>query len=169
MGKSIIVPSTVSAAQKWVAEHHRHLPKIQGGLFACGVEDDGVQVGAAIAANPARVWQGTGRFCIARVAVVEGLRINNHASPYCTMLYGALCRAGKALGYVEAWTYTLESEPGTSLRAAGFYFMGWSQGGNGHENRPGRKVVRPEKKGRWARGLTPDRDAFLKSEAEKYK
>lgn len=38
----------------------------------------------------------------------------------CSMLYGALTRAAKALGYKRVITYTLESEPGTSLRAAGF-------------------------------------------------
>lgn len=35
-------------------------------------------------------------------------------------LYGALCRAAKALGYQRAFTYTLTSEVGTSLLASGF-------------------------------------------------
>ena len=35
----------------------------------------------------------------------------------CTMLYGAVCRAAKALGYRRIITYTRESEPGTSLKA----------------------------------------------------
>jgi hypothetical protein len=160
---------TVGSAQRWIAEVHRHLPKIQGGLFACAVALKGERVGVALAANPARKWQGTGRFVIARVAVQPGLlwEDDRHAAPYCTMLYGALCRAGKALGYNEAWTYTLESEPGTSLRAAGFHFMGYSAGGTYHESRPGRTTVQAGRKGRWARGLYPAFDEALRLEASK--
>jgi hypothetical protein len=36
-------------------------------------------------------------------------------------IYGALCRAAQALGYTSAITYTLESESGASLKAAGFH------------------------------------------------
>lgn len=35
-------------------------------------------------------------------------------------LYGAICRAARDLGYRVAYTYTLQSESGSSLRAAGF-------------------------------------------------
>lgn len=36
------------------------------------------------------------------------------------MIYGALVRAAFALGYDSVVTYTLASEPGTSLRASGW-------------------------------------------------
>ncbi len=36
------------------------------------------------------------------------------------MLYGALCRAAKALGYWRIYTYSLPEESGSSLRAVGF-------------------------------------------------
>jgi hypothetical protein len=71
------------------------------------------------------------------------------------MVYGALARAAKALGYEEVWTYTLPEEPGTSLRAAGFEEMGQTKGG--HWNTPARPrapSVRPEPKRRWRRRLT---------------
>lgn len=145
-----VVPITVKSAQGLVALWHRHLKKIQGGLFAAALEVDGAVVGVGIAANPARVWQGTGRFVIARIAVVEGHRNG------CSMLYGALCRAGRALGYREAWTYTLPDEPGTSLRAAGFKHMGATDGGtHSREARPREAPVRPEAKQRWCRTLQP--------------
>lgn len=131
-----------------MATVHRHLPKIQGGLFAASVSDDGVTVGVGIAGNPARVWQGTGRFVITRVAVLPAMR------NACSMLYGALSAAGKALGYREVWTYTLPEEPGTSLRASGFEDMGLTAGGEW--NTPARaraKAVRPEPKRRWRRVL----------------
>lgn len=41
-----------------------------------------------------------------------------------SMLYGAICRAAKSLGYATAYTYTLQSESGASLRAAGFEIDG---------------------------------------------
>jgi hypothetical protein len=71
------------------------------------------------------------------------------------MLYGALCQAGKALGYSEAWTYTLPHEPGTSLRAAGFVDKGLTSGGEW--DRPSRRraiAICPQPKRRWLRVLT---------------
>ena len=47
----------------------------------------------------------------------------------CTILYGAACRAAKALGYKRIVTYTRETEPGTSLRASNFVCEG-KAGGN---------------------------------------
>lgn len=142
-----IVPLTVSAAQWWISGVHRHLPRVQGGLFAAAVLDGDVPVGIALAANPARVWQGTGRIVISRVATGGGQNA-------CSMLYGALCRAAQAIGYREAWTYTLPEEPGTSLRAAGFEDMGLTKGGE--HDRPSRRrapAVRPDRKRRWRRLL----------------
>lgn len=142
-----IVPMTVRAARRMVSQWHRHLPELQGGLFAAGVENDGVLCGVAVAGNPARAWQGSGRLVISRVAVVN-------APNACSKLYGALCRAAQALGYREVWTYTLPEEPGTSLRAAGFDDMGRTRGGE--HDRPSRRrkpARRPEPKRRWVRRL----------------
>lgn len=144
-----VEPITVKAAQAVVAELHRHLPRVQGGLFATSVVDEqGGLRGVAIAGNPARVWQGLGIVYITRVAVRDG---SNNA---CSMLYGSICRAAQALGYREAWTYTLPEEPGTSLRAAGFTYEGLTSGGE--HDRPSRRrmpAVRPEAKKRWRRVL----------------
>lgn len=149
-----IVPLTVKAALKKVREWHRHLPELQGGLFAAGcAESDGEIVGVGIAGNPSRVWQNTGRIVISRVAT------DGHENA-CSALYGSLCRAAKALGYREVWTYTLPEEPGTSLRAAGFMNMGLTDGGEWDRSSRRRKAaVRNEQKRRWLRRLavpTPD-------------
>jgi len=141
-----IAPITVKAATAWVRETHRHLPRVQGGLFAVALFDDQLR-GVAIAGNPARVWQGTGRIVITRVST-------DGAENGCSMLYGAMCRAAKALGYREAWTYTLPDEPGTSLRAAGFQDMGLTRAEEW--DRPSRSraaAIRPEAKRRWLRRL----------------
>jgi hypothetical protein len=152
-----ITPITGRAACKWIDDVHRHLDAPQGALFAVAVSRNGQLVGAATAGNPPRVWQGTGRFVITRCAVRPDLPgVGNHAAPVCTMLYGALCRAGKALGYTEAWTYTLPGESGVSLRAAGFTYMGETAGGEW--SRPSRSRPRAKqsgRKGRWMRLLTP--------------
>lgn len=142
-----VVPCTVKAALKWVRETHRHLPKLQGGLFAVACESDLEIVGVGIAGNPSRVWQGQRKIVLSRIATTG-------KENACSAVYGALCRAAKALGYHEAWTYTLPEEDGTSLRAAGFVDMGMTQGGS--YDRPSRArefPVRPEPKRRWRRRL----------------
>ena len=156
-----IAPCTVKAATKKVREWHRHLKDIQGGLFAAQcVDAEGRCVAVAVAGNPARVWQKQAKLVISRVAAEEGLpRVTDshgeeHASPACTMLYGALCRAAKALGYREVWTYTLPEESGKSLKAAGFIDMGLTDGGE--HSRPSRlrkPAVRSDRKRRWLRQL----------------
>jgi hypothetical protein len=68
----------------------------------------------------------------------------------CSRLYGALIRAGKALGYRRFVTYTLEDESGVSPRAAGFYDCGLTDGGEW--SRPSRNrnpVEQPGRKRRW--------------------
>ncbi len=120
---------------------------LQGGLFAVQVRVGEDCVGVGVAGNPSRVWQGSGRIVISRVAT-EG------AENACSMIYGALARAAKALGYREVWTYTLPEESGVSLRAAGFMDMGLTDGGEW--DRPSRRrnaAVRPEQKRRWLRRL----------------
>ena len=143
-----IAPCTVKAATKKVREWHRHLPDIQGGLFAAQVVNGDECVGVAIAGNPSRVWQGQAKLVIQRVATT------GHENA-CSALYGALCRAAKALGYREVWTYTLPEEPGTSLRAAGFMDMGLTDGGEwSRPSRSRRAATRPDRKRRWLRQLS---------------
>lgn len=69
-----IAPITGRAALAWIAETHRHLPKLQGALFAVAVRQGRELVGAGTVGNPPRVWQGTGRMVISRVAVLENCR-----------------------------------------------------------------------------------------------
>lgn len=142
-----VVPCTVKAAQAYCLAYHRHLPRVQGGLFAVGAADELQLRGVGIAGNPARVWQGTGRIAITR-CVTDG------CPNACSLIYGALCRAARALGYSEAWTYTLQEEPGTSLRAAGFLEAGTSRGGDwGREGRGRAAAVCSGPKTRWVRHL----------------
>lgn len=160
-----VVPITGRAARAWIERTHRHLPKLQGALFAVAVSLDGEVVGVATAGNPPRVWQGTGRFVITRCAALSdlpGVGFNPDTgqpwpAPVCTMLYAALCRAGRALGYREAWTYTLSEEHGTSLRASGFEQAGETGGGeHDRPSRPRAPAINADPKGRWFRILRHD-------------
>jgi hypothetical protein len=107
-------PISIKEACLIVARWHRHNRPPNGGLFAVSVEEDEVVVGVAIVARPIARGLWNGYTCeITRVCT-------NGTYNACSILYGACIRAAKALGYRRVYTYTLESEPGASLRAAGF-------------------------------------------------
>ncbi|KKL64246.1 hypothetical protein LCGC14_2166960 [marine sediment metagenome] len=110
-----LVPVTLRAARQWVDEHHRHHRAPQGGLFAIGLARCGMIVGVAIVGRPvARGLHDGWTAEVTRVAVVEG--VPNGVSK----LYGACWRAARAMGYRKMVTYILDTEPGTSVRAAGW-------------------------------------------------
>jgi hypothetical protein len=139
----VLRPWTVKQALKFNGETHRRLPKVQGALWAVGVERDGEAVGVAIVANPARVWQGK-VLNIARCAVKPK---NPNA---CSRLYGACSRAGQALGAEDVVTYTHGDEHGASLLAAGFVYAGPTDGGEwDREDRPRQSAIDAEQKHRW--------------------
>jgi hypothetical protein len=101
------------------------------------------------------VWQGTGRIAISRVAALPGEDIGEHKCCYCGRIYGALTRAARELGYVEAWTYTLPDEDGRSLVGSGFWHMGYTSGGEwSRESRKRELAVCADQKGRWVKPLT---------------
>lgn len=109
-----LVPITLKEAGRIVGDWHRHNKPPKGGLFAVGCREDDVLVGVAIVGRPkARALQDGMTAEITRVST-------NGARNACSMLYGACIRAAKALGYRRVFTYTLASEPGTSVRASGF-------------------------------------------------
>jgi hypothetical protein len=111
-------PITLKQAQHFIHQHHRHNQPPRGGAFAVALLRDDELVGVGIAGRPrsrALQSQGHGLWLeITHICVLESVRNG------CTKLYGALKRAGKALGYQKALTYTLVREPGVSPRAAGF-------------------------------------------------
>lgn len=108
-------PVTITQAKEFVKLHHRHHPPPQGALFAVGVCLDNDLVGVAIIGRPvARGLQDGYTAEVTRACVIEGVPNAN------SMLYGAAWRAARALGYKKMISYILESEPGTSLKAAGW-------------------------------------------------
>lgn len=122
----MLVPITLREARAAVAEWHRHHLPPQGGLFAVACAPDGSPspVGVAIVGRPVARLSDDGW-----TAEVTRLATNGFPNA-CSMLYAAAWRACRALGYRKLITYTLASEPGTSLRAAGWRLVGEAGGGS---------------------------------------
>lgn len=139
-----LVPVTLREATAFVVAHHRHLGPPRGHKFSVAVEEGGQVVGVAIAGRPvARRLDDGLTLEVLRVCVVPG------ASNACSMLYGAVRRAAKALGYRQAVTYTLASERGTSLEASGWRCVATVRAGQwGRPGRP-RKDRPAQDKRRW--------------------
>lgn len=120
-----LCPVTLREARAFVERVHRHHRPPQGGLFAIGAEQGGEVVAVAIVGNPvARMLDDGWTVEVTRLAAMPGV------PNACSLLYGAAWRAARALGYRKAITYTLASEQGSSLRAAGWRCIGAAGGGS---------------------------------------
>lgn len=107
----------ITVARVGVARLHRHHRPPVGGLVAWEVVVDGWPRAWAIVGRPvSRVLQAAGW--------VEVTRLASDGTPNaCSALYGAAARWARKRG-APICTYTLDSEPGTSLRAAGWVVTG---------------------------------------------
>jgi hypothetical protein len=140
-----IVPISWRAAQAYVNARHRHLQAPPGAKLAIAVIDArGRLRGVAILGRPvARVLDDGVSIEVVRVAT-DGCR------NACSALYGAARRVARALGYHRLYTYTLASEPGTSLRAAGWTSDRASRGGLwSRADRPRKQPRNSGPKRRW--------------------
>jgi hypothetical protein len=111
-----VVPVTFAQVREFIAKHHRHNKPPVSWKFGCGVMDGAQLVGVASAGRPvSRVIQTREpRTVEVNRTCTDGTRNAN------SMLYGAIWRAAKALGYDRAFTYIQADEDGASLRAAGW-------------------------------------------------
>jgi len=114
-----IVPCSLKSAKAYILEHHRHhLPPLSG-LFAVAVEDEsGTLRGVAIVGRPVARGNQDGYTAEVTRTATDGCK------NACSALLGACWRAARALGYRRLVTYTLASETGGSLRAAGWKNIG---------------------------------------------
>jgi hypothetical protein len=120
----MVLPVELAEANAFVREHHRHHGAVVGHKFSMGISDGEAIRGVAIVGRPvARHLDDGLTLEVTRVAT-DGTK--NVAS----MLYGAARRATFALGYRRLVTYTLPSESGASLRAAGYRCLGEAGGGS---------------------------------------
>lgn len=142
-------PVTFKEACEFVDATHRHHKPPVGHKFSIGAEIDGCLVGVATVGRP--VARGNDNGWVAEVTRLS----TNGAENACSMLYGACARAAKAMGYHKIITYTLDSEPGTSLRASGWMLDGLVKGRSWNcKSRPREDVNPTDDKKRWIRNLS---------------
>lgn len=117
-----LIPVSLKEANAFVDAHHRHHKSVTGHKFSIGCEQDGRLVGIVIAGRPVSRYLDDGLTLEVTRLCTTGKR------NACSMLYAAAARAAKAMGYRKIITYTLETEDGASVRAAGWQCCG-SAGG----------------------------------------
>lgn len=117
MSRLMLARVQLREANSFVGVVHRHHGPVRGHGFSIGAARDAQLVGVVIAGRPvSRGWDFR--------AIAEITRLATDGTPNaCSFLYGAARRAALAMGYRSVITYTLASEPGASLRAAGFRFV----------------------------------------------
>lgn len=131
MGKMAHVTVSLADANAFVADLHRHHKPVVGHKFSLGAVLDSQLVGVAIVGRPVSRMRDDGQTLEVTRLCTDGTK------NACSFLYGAAARAAFALGYKRIGTYILASEPGTTLRAAGWRVIGQTKAGSWHRtNRP---------------------------------
>ncbi|MHB8242794.1 MAG: XF1762 family protein [Solirubrobacteraceae bacterium] len=128
-----LIPTTLKAANAYIAQHHRHNRPVPGCISVVGVSDGEQLRGVAVIGRPIARALDDGFTAEVRRCCTDG------APNACSMLYRAAWRAVKALGYHKLITYTLPEEGGASLRASGFKLVG--EAGGGQWRRHGRTAT----------------------------
>ena len=153
-----IRPIILREANAYVAAHHRHNLPTNGHKWSLACYDGDRLCGVAIAGQPVARNLDDGTTIEVRRVCTDG------TYNACSKLYGACSRIAKEMGYKRIVTYTLQSEPGTSLKASGWKYDG--EAGGGSWNVPSRpredtqitlfgeiKKYPTEKKVRWIKYL----------------
>jgi hypothetical protein len=142
---------TLSQANDLVAKFHRHHKKVVGHRFSIGVKDEnGVVHGAAIVGRP--VGRKNPQYDWAEVTRL----VTDGTKNACSFLYSRCARIATEMGFEKIQTFILESESGLSLKASGWEFEAWSDGGDWNvPSRGGRRTDQPqERKQRWGKILS---------------
>lgn len=112
----VTVPLTLPRANECVRMWHRHHAPLPGGFawYCLGAVHDDTIVGAAICGRPTNRNNDDGQ-------TVEVIRLASDGTDnVCSFLYAAAARVARHMGASQILTYTLETEGGASLRAAGW-------------------------------------------------
>lgn len=147
-----VTPVELKTAQAFVGRIHRHHQPPQGHRFSLGLwhHADNELHGVLVAGRP--VARLAGHPCdvleVTRLAT-DGIRNG------CSILYAAAARAAAAMGFISIQTYILDTELGTSLRAAGWTYFGPAGGGQWHHtDGKERRTDQPTGiKGKWVKIL----------------
>lgn len=103
-----------SEACDFVNANHRHHIAPRGHKFSLAAYEGLELLGVAMCGNPvSRHLMARGAIEVNRLCTLGGKNV-------CSFLYAACAREAKRRGYKWILTYILKSEPGTSLKAAGW-------------------------------------------------
>ena len=109
-----IRPCTLKEAKQYVDQHHRHNKAPAGNKISVKLIHEKETIGVAVLSRPiARMLDDGLTAEITRCCTI------GHRNA-CSMLYGALLRVAKSIGYYRVITYTQSAESGSSPKAAGF-------------------------------------------------
>jgi len=137
--KLMLSPATLNQANEMIGKYHRHHKRVQGHRFsiACLSENGDVH-GVAVVGRPVARE-------VPQYSVAEVTRLVSDGTPHvCSKLYAACARAAAAMGFDRIETAILESEPGTSLLAAGWKFDHMIKGRDWNcPSRGGRRTDQP--------------------------
>jgi hypothetical protein len=154
-----LVPLTLREAHAFVARVHRHHKPSRGGKFAIGAAVDGEVVAVVVVGRPkAHHLQDGWTAEVTRLA-------STGARNACSLLYAAAWRAARAMGYRRMVTYTLDTETGASVGAAGWRLVAKTKGGSwSRQGRPRVDMHPTQAKLRWeapgtASPVAPDASA----------
>lgn len=125
------VPLTRDQAFAYVREHHRHHKEPPASYrYAIGALLDGQLVGVAIVGRPnARLLPSYTEAEVTRVCTAGLPNV-------CSFLYARASKMTRLHGFDRVFTYIMESELGTSLKAAGWVYEYSTRGGK--RDRPSR-------------------------------
>lgn len=115
-------PTTLRAANDFVAAHHRHSGRTvrNGGKFAVSAVHDGEVVGIAIVGNPVSATMMDG----VTAEVLRCCVLPNAPTGTPSFLYARCWRIWQMMGGRRLITYTLAHEGGVSPKAAGMKVLG---------------------------------------------
>jgi hypothetical protein len=145
-----IKPATLSQLNEAVSNLHRHHKPVQGHRFSLLVVDEREVIhGACSVGRP--VAREVSQYETAEVTRL----VTDGTKNACSILYAAAARACTAMGFNRIQTYILDSEPGTSVKAAGWRLDGLTNGGDwNHGTHKNRRTDQPQgPKQRWVKDL----------------
>lgn len=146
-----IRPITFKQACDFINKYHRHHKATVGCKFCIGLFDNDKMIGCAVCGRPVSRYLDDGLTLEINRLCTDGTR------NACSMLYGACCRVGKAMGYREVVTYILETEDGASLKASNFICEGEAGGTHWTGERDRGQDIPPLFKTKWVRKLQAER------------
>ena len=142
------VPISRAGANAFANKLHRHHVAAVGDKYRVAAADNGKIVGVVQVGRPVARALDDGQ----TVEVIRCCTDGTHNA--CSFLYGKAAQIARLLGYKRIITYTLITEPGSSLLASGFKLDGLTDGGSWDcKSRPRNQKAPTCRKKRWVKNL----------------